>query len=203
LSSRATKRVAFALACATIVASGYVLGALRPERRPDGLPDTSQAAHASGVCGDMKPGTGLIFVDEGEVRGWVASMIRGEHEFRVRGAGSVKPAKFDYQEQQTASVALSGVTKASVLEWKIPGARVWERVPTAFLYPQIHPERSRLFELAIKNDTPFPGFKDLRPSQMKDPARLVPPEQQPLKMMEADAKRQQAEWDSKHLPPND
>ena len=43
----------------------------------------AQRAHTQGSCGSLGPGTGLR-----HGKGWVASMLPGKHEFRVRGGGA-------------------------------------------------------------------------------------------------------------------
>jgi hypothetical protein len=168
---RATSLLALAWAAAIGVGFAW------PKDPPPNLALEMQHEHASGVCGSMAPGTGLTWMDKHEVRGWVASMMLGKHELRVRGTGAVEPQVVDFEptSNRYVSLKLTGVEKDSVLEWKIPGARNWEKVPTAFLYKVDHPERVKLFEYLLEHDLPYPGFKELRPSQLKDPTRIVPP----------------------------
>jgi hypothetical protein len=94
----------------------------------------AQRAHAQGSCGSLGPGTGLR-----DGKGWVASMLPGKHEFRVRGGGSVyvtiaKKSVVDFDAGRLYYIVVEGAKPDAVLEWKIPGSD-WGAVSKYFLYP--------------------------------------------------------------------
>lgn len=176
-----SKAIDLALALAGLVA----LGATVP-RFVDDAP-SAQEAHVKRVCGWLAPGEGLTKLPDGREQGWVASMIRGVHQFRIRGPGTVevsaaKLREVDFEGALMHTITLTGTTKESVLEWKIPGARDWESVDKAFLYDDVArklPHRMQeMVDFSIASNIPMPGMTST-PEEMKDPRRLVPPEQWP------------------------
>jgi hypothetical protein len=96
----------------------------------------AQAAHAAGRCGSLGPGTGL----GADGRGWVVSMMPGEHEFRVRGGGTVgvtvaRLTKHDFDVGRPYYIVFTPASPNSVLEWKTPFGGDWGPISTLFLYP--------------------------------------------------------------------
>lgn len=94
----------------------------------------AQRAHAQGSCGSLGPGTGLR-----GGKGWVASMLPGKHEFRVRGGGAVyvtvaRKSAVDFDAGRLYYIDIEGAPPGAVLEWKIPGSE-WGPVSKYFLYP--------------------------------------------------------------------
>lgn len=128
----------------------------------------------------MSPGTGLTDYPD-DKRGWVASMIAGVHEFRINGAGKVyltfaRTQSADFTpELRMHTISLEGTDSASVLEWKIPGARNWEPVPKTFLYPRPRNAMQDAVDKAIKNGTVIPGT-GLTAAQLMDQRRVVQPQ---------------------------
>ena len=94
----------------------------------------AQAAHATGLCGSLGPGSGLR-----DGKGWVVSMLPGRHQLRVRGAGTVnltvaKLQAMDFDAGRPYYITLERSSPNSVLEWKTPGSD-WAPIPRQFLYP--------------------------------------------------------------------
>ena len=124
--NRLPARIA-ALAAAAVVTSALAL-------TPAPNDQEAQRAHAQGSCGSLGPGTGLR-----DGKGWVASMLPGRHEFRVRGGGSVyvtiaKKSVVDFDAGRLYYIVVEGAKPDAVLEWKIPGSD-WGAVSKYFLYP--------------------------------------------------------------------
>lgn len=97
--------------------------------------EQSQAAHARGACGSLGPGTGLV-----NGKGWVVSMLPGQHDFRMTRGGEVhltaaRASSWDFDAGRPYYVAVEGASSTSVLEWKVPGKSAWAPVPVTFLYP--------------------------------------------------------------------
>ena len=94
-----------------------------------------QQAHGKGACGRLGPGSGLR-----GGRGWVASMLPGRHEFRVRGGGDVYlsaarlPSAMDFEPGRLYFIAVEGARADAALEWRILGSD-WGVVSKYFLYP--------------------------------------------------------------------
>lgn len=103
--------------------------------RPAPSDQDAQRAHAQGSCGKLGPGTGLK-----NGKGWVASMLPGRHEFRVRGGGNVyltaarQLRAVDFDAGRLYFISIENASPGTVLEWKIPGSE-WGPVSTYFLYP--------------------------------------------------------------------
>ena len=93
----------------------------------------AQRAHAQGSCGTLGPGTGLK-----NGKGWVASMLPGRHEFRVRGGRvyltTARQTVGDFDAGRLYYIVVEGAAPDAVLEWKVPGSD-WGRVSKYFLYP--------------------------------------------------------------------
>jgi hypothetical protein len=93
----------------------------------------AQRAHAQGSCGSLGPGTGLK-----NGKGWVASMLPGRHEFRVRGGQvyltTARQPVGDFDAGRLYYIVVEGAAPDAVLEWKVPGSD-WGRVSKYFLYP--------------------------------------------------------------------
>ena len=93
----------------------------------------AQRAHAQGSCGTLGPGTGLK-----NGKGWVASMLPGRHEFRVRGGHvyltTARQTVGDFDAGRLYYIVVEGAAPDAVLEWKVPGSD-WGRVSKYFLYP--------------------------------------------------------------------
>jgi hypothetical protein len=147
--------------------------------------EDAQTAHKLGHCGsNMKPGPGLSSLEGGTVQaGWVASMIPGQHEFRVRGAGSVWVLEKGHnvatiETAHTVVIHATGLTPQSVIEWRPPGARSFEPIPREFLYPRVLAPLQDMVDTSIKYDFAMPGMS-LKPSTLRDDRRLVPPDQYP------------------------
>jgi len=104
-----------------------------------GSPATSdvaaQQAHAQGLCGVLAPGTGLK-----NGKGWVASMMPGRHEFRVRGGGEVYltaarvKSTLDFDVGRLYTISVEHAPADAVLEWRNVGTD-WAPVSKTFLYP--------------------------------------------------------------------
>jgi hypothetical protein len=165
--------------CRTPARSALILAALLLIGCSD-----KQALHAKGHCGSMSPGTGLTDYPD-DKRGWVASMIRGTHHFRINGNGNVyltfaRTQSADFtSDLPMHTIRLEGTDHASILEWKIPGAKNWEPVPITFLYPRARSAAQDAIDRAIKEGTRIPGTR-LTAEQMMDPARVVQPENHPF-----------------------
>lgn len=141
-------------------------------------PAELQSLHAKGQCGTLTPGTGLTWWPDGTVRGEVTSMLPGITFFRMRGAGTVtltlnKLDQIDFKPQDFKTVVIEGADRHSVLEWKSPLMKNWERVPTAFLYPRVITQAQIDVDNALKYNLPIPGV-GLTGEQLKNPKRLVP-----------------------------
>jgi hypothetical protein len=96
----------------------------------------AQAAHASGRCGTLGPGTGL----GADGTGWIVSMLPGEHEFRVRGKGTVGVTvalrtKQEFDVGRLYYIVFKPASPDAVLEWKTPFGGGWGPVSKLFLYP--------------------------------------------------------------------
>ena len=95
----------------------------------------AQRAHANGTCGQLAPGTGLK-----DGKGWVASMMPGKHEFRVRGGGEVYltaarvKSTLDFDIGRLYYISVEDAAPDAVLEWRILGSE-WGPVSKYFLYP--------------------------------------------------------------------
>ena len=95
----------------------------------------AQQAHAQGVCGQLAPGTGLK-----DGKGWVASMLPGRHEFRVRGGGEVYltaarvKSTLDFDVGRLYTISIENAAAGAVLEWRNVGSD-WAPVAKTFLYP--------------------------------------------------------------------
>src|SRR5678815_2020600 len=95
----------------------------------------AQQAHANGTCGQLAPGTGLK-----DGKGWVASMMPGKHEFRVRGGGEVYltaarvKSTLDFDIGRLYYISVEDAPPNAVLEWRILGSE-WGPVSKYFLYP--------------------------------------------------------------------
>lgn len=104
-------------------------------RPPVSADAEAQQAHGKGACGRLGPGSGLR-----EGKGWVASMMPGKHEFRVRGGGDVYlttsrvRAAMDFDVGRLYPIAVEGAKPGAVLEWRILGSD-WAPVSKYFLYP--------------------------------------------------------------------
>jgi hypothetical protein len=164
----------------------------------------AQWAHMQLRCGSHKTaGTGLADLSDrepGMKRGWMASMIPGYHAVRVVGGGAVQfgPQRSRKQEaeelrESTSGVViykagmaqlitLFGVTKDSVLEWKPPGAKQWEKIDTAFLYPVKDDMAQKMVDNAIKHDFAIPGTY-VPASEMLNPSRLSKPEEHVINLL--------------------
>ena len=127
--SRARRLVGAASALLVVVASAAAA------RSP--LPSDVQAqqAHAQGTCGQLAPGTGLK-----DGKGWVASMMPGKHEFRVRGGGEVYltaarvKSTLDFDVGRLYTISVEHAPAGAVLEWRNAGTD-WAPVAKTFLYP--------------------------------------------------------------------
>lgn len=102
--------------------------------RPAPSDAEAQRAHAQGSCGKLGPGSGL----KGG-KGWVASMLPGRHEFRVKGGGDVylttaRQRVGDFDAGRLYYIVVENARPGAVLEWKIPGSD-WGAVSKYFLYP--------------------------------------------------------------------
>ena len=118
----------FALAATCLVAASCMAATSVPER------EAAQRAHASGSCGSLGPGTGLV-----GGKGWIVSMMPGRHALRVRGGGDpyltvARLKEFDFDAGRPYYIVLEGTNEASTLEWKVPG-KDWAPVARTFLYP--------------------------------------------------------------------
>ena len=96
----------------------------------------AQAAHASGRCGSLGPGTGL----GPDGTGWIVSMLPGEHEFRVKGKGTVgvtvaMRTKQEFDVGRLYYIVFKPQSPDAVLEWKTPFGGGWGPVSKLFLYP--------------------------------------------------------------------
>ena len=95
----------------------------------------AQRAHANGTCGQLAPGTGLK-----DGKGWVASMMPGKHEFRVRGGGEVYltaarvKSTLDFDIGRLYTISVEHAPPGAVLEWRMLG-NDWAPVAKTFLYP--------------------------------------------------------------------
>jgi|SRR5215472_1830645 hypothetical protein len=95
----------------------------------------AQQAHAQGACGQLAPGTGLK-----DGKGWVASMMPGRHEFRVRGGGEVYltaarvKSTLDFDVGRLYTISVEHAPADAVLEWRNVGTD-WAPVAKTFLYP--------------------------------------------------------------------
>ena len=95
----------------------------------------AQQAHAQGTCGVLAPGTGLK-----DGKGWVASMMPGKHEFRVRGGGEVYltaarvKSTLDFDIGRLYPISVEHAPAGAVLEWRNV-ATDWTPVAKTFLYP--------------------------------------------------------------------
>jgi hypothetical protein len=95
----------------------------------------AQQAHANGTCGQLAPGTGLK-----DGKGWVASMMPGKHEFRVRGGGEVYltaarvKSTLDFDIGRLYTISVEHAPPGAVLEWRMLG-NDWAPVAKTFLYP--------------------------------------------------------------------
>lgn len=95
----------------------------------------AQQAHAQGTCGVLAPGTGLR-----DGKGWVASMMPGKHEFRVRGGGEVYlsaarvKSTLDFDIGRLYTISIEHAPPGAVLEWRMLG-NDWAPVAKTFLYP--------------------------------------------------------------------
>ena len=95
----------------------------------------AQQAHAQGTCGQLAPGTGLK-----DGKGWVASMMPGRHEFRVRGGGEVYltaarvKSTLDFDVGRLYTISVEHAPAGAVLEWRNVGTD-WAPVAKTFLYP--------------------------------------------------------------------
>ena len=95
----------------------------------------AQQAHAQGTCGQLAPGTGLK-----DGKGWVASMLPGKHEFRVRGGGEVYltaarvKSTLDFDVGRLYTISVEHAPAGAVLEWRNVGTD-WAPVAQTFLYP--------------------------------------------------------------------
>lgn len=118
------------LLLATLLLVGSAAHALKPAPSDQ----EAQRAHAQGSCGKLGPGTGLK-----DGKGWVASMLPGKHEFRVRGGGVVylttaRQRVGDFDAGRLYYISVEGAPPNALLEWKIPGSD-WGPVSKYFLYP--------------------------------------------------------------------
>ena len=95
----------------------------------------AQQAHAQGTCGQLAPGTGLK-----DGKGWIASMMPGRHEFRVRGGGDVYltaarvKSALDFDIGRLYTISVENAPAGAVLEWRNVGSD-WAPVAKTFLYP--------------------------------------------------------------------
>lgn len=118
-----------------VLAVLLLVGSSAHALRPAPSDQEAQRAHAAGSCGKLGPGTGLK-----AGKGWVASMLPGRHEFRVRGGVGVvylttaRQRVGDFDAGRLYYISVEGAPSNAVLEWKIPGSD-WGPVSTFFLYP--------------------------------------------------------------------
>ena len=104
-------------------------------RSPAASDVAAQQAHAQGTCGQLAPGTGLK-----DGKGWVASMMPGKHEFRVRGGGEVYltaarvKSTLDFDIGRLYTISVENAPAGAVLEWRNVGSD-WAPVAKTFLYP--------------------------------------------------------------------
>lgn len=121
------------------LAIALTLGATMAVRKSAAVPVAvagvdAQTAHAQGTCGTLGPGTGLK-----DNKGWVVSMLPGQHEFRTRNGGSVyvtvaKSTVLDFDAGRPYFIVVEGASPSTVLEWKTPKSD-WASIPKTFLYP--------------------------------------------------------------------
>ena len=116
--------------------AGWLLAAgSSAARSPVSAEMEAQQAHGRGACGRLGPGSGLL-----AGRGWVASMLPGRHEFRVRGGGEVFltaarfPSAMDFEPGRLYFISVEGARPEALLEWRILGSD-WAPVSKYFLYP--------------------------------------------------------------------
>jgi len=119
----------------TAPALAVVVATLASARSPVPGDVAAQQAHAQGTCGQLAPGTGLK-----DGKGWVASMMPGRHEFRVRGGGEVYltaarvKSTLDFDVGRLYTISVEHAPADAVLEWRNVGTD-WAPVSKTFLYP--------------------------------------------------------------------
>jgi hypothetical protein len=112
-----------------------IVATLAAARSPLPSDVAAQQAHAQGTCGQLAPGTGLK-----DGKGWVASMMPGKHEFRVRGGGEVYltaarvKSTLDFDVGRLYTISVEHAPAGAVLEWRNAGTD-WAPVAKTFLYP--------------------------------------------------------------------